>query len=72
MARKRGPYDYTLEVCVACGAQLGRSGNGRCPLDREHWSRGGIIVRMIPRPDDEQDDEATRRHLRVLERGRSS
>ncbi len=68
----RDPYDYTLEVCAVCGAQLDRTGNGRCPVDRSHWRVGGMIVRVVPRADDEQDDSATRRHLRLLDKARTA
>lgn len=52
----RMPHDYTIEVCIRCGAQLDRSGNGRCPVDRAHWSAGGMVVRVIARQLDDQDD----------------
>lgn len=51
----RAPHDYTIEVCKECGAQLDRSGNGRCPVDRGHWKYGGMLVRVIARPASEQD-----------------
>lgn len=55
----RDPHDYTIEVCQECGAQLSRSGNGRCPIDRAHWRIGGMVVRVVARPDRQQD-----RHFR--------
>lgn len=55
---RRAPHDYTIECCMECGAQLDRSGNGRCPVSRAHWSRGGFVVRVQPRPVTEQEDEA--------------
>lgn len=54
-ASDRDPYDYTLEVCRVCGAQLDRVRNGRCPVDRAHWSAGGMVTRVLARPDSEQD-----------------
>lgn len=51
----RDPYDFTIEVCQVCGAQLNRSGNGRCPVAPEHWSAGGMVVRVLARPDADQD-----------------
>jgi hypothetical protein len=51
----RDAHDFTIECCAVCGAQLDRSGNGRCPVSRDHWSVGGMVVRVVPRPDDEQD-----------------
>lgn len=63
---RRAPHDYTIEVCVRCGAQLDRSGNGRCPVDRRHWEGGGIILRLVARPVDEQDDITARYYERVI------
>lgn len=58
-------HDYTVEVCIECGAQLDRSGNGRCPVDRSHWSRGGMVVRVVARPPMQQD-RTTARHWSVI------
>lgn len=64
----REPHDYTIEVCADCGAQLDRYRNGRCPVSEAHWRTGGMVVRVIARPLDEQDDRATvRRFTRIPE-----
>jgi hypothetical protein len=65
MPGERDPHDYTIEVCIECGAQLNRGGNGRCPVAPEHWSRGGMVVRVVARPDEEQD-VIYQRHSRVV------
>lgn len=62
----RDPLDYTIEVCIECGAQLSRNTlAGRCP-NRDHWERGGMVVRVMPRPLAEQDELSTQRRWRVL------
>jgi hypothetical protein len=50
----REPHDFTIECCCVCGAQLDRSGNGRCPVSRDHWKSGGMVVRVLARPAAEQ------------------
>jgi hypothetical protein len=63
----RDPLDYTIEVCIRCGCQLSRSTiAGRC-VNRDHWSDGGVVVRVQPRPVAEQDTIA-KRYYPVLAR----
>lgn len=58
---ERDPHDYTLEVCKACGAQLDRYRSGRCPVSEAHHRYGGMVVRVVARPDVEQDHISFRR-----------
>lgn len=62
---RRDPHDYTIEVCIECGAQLDRYGNGRCPVTESHWSRGGMVMRVVARPDVQQD-VVYQRHARAV------
>lgn len=58
----RDHRDYTIEVCIICGCQLSRATRaGRC-IDPKHWSQGGMVVRVAPRPLAEQDDRSTQMH----------
>src|SRR3954469_10036114 len=55
----RDPLDWYIEVCAVCGCQLGpgigsRTNTGRC-VTPEHRSVGGTVVRVVARPDGEQD-----------------
>jgi hypothetical protein len=51
------PWDYTVEVCAACGALANRSHGAdttnRCAVP-SHRERGCIVVRVVARPDSEQ------------------
>lgn len=49
-------FCLTVEVCGKCGAQLSRYGNGRCPVSRDHWNTGGLMVKVMPMPAGEQPD----------------
>lgn len=56
---QRDPLDWYIEVCAVCGCQLGpgigsRTRTGRCVVE-EHRSVGGTVVRVVARPDEEQD-----------------
>lgn len=56
------PHDYVIEVCVICGGQLNRGTvTGRC-TNRDHQKHGGMVVRVIPRPLEEQPQPATKRN----------
>lgn len=60
------PHDYTIEVCIRCGAQLSRNTTaGRCP-NRAHWGDGGMVVRVAPRPLEQQTWHATKRHWKAI------
>jgi hypothetical protein len=52
------PYDYAIEVCTICGAQLDRiHGTGpslRCVTD-DHSRHGAMVVHVLARPDEQQD-----------------
>lgn len=63
----RDVRDYTIEVCVICGVQLSRGTRaGRC-TNQDHWSTGGMVVRVTPRPLEEQDERTTQRHWKALD-----
>lgn len=62
----RDHHDYTIEVCIVCGCQLSRGTRaGRC-IDQSHWSGGGMVVRVTPRPLEEQDDRSTQAHWEAM------
>lgn len=73
---------YTIEVCGVCGGQLssrmaspGRGGSdpatGRCGVDRNHWSVGGVLLDVTPLPASEQhpDYAGSSRHRGLVEAG---
>lgn len=63
----RDHWDYTIEVCIECGCQLSRNTGptGRC-VNRDHWSSGGMVVRVTPRPLTEQDERSTQRYWKAV------
>lgn len=60
------PHDYTIEVCIICGCQLNRGTRaGRC-VNEEHWSAGGMVVRVQARPIEDQDIVTRRYYERAI------
>lgn len=66
-------HAYVIEVCKVCGGQLnskynpaGRGGSaptGRCGTDPSHWEVGGVLLKVVPVPLDEQVDQFNKANL---------